>query len=123
MPPTIQPLVVTRDLERLLGFYSGLFGAVETTRYPPDGATFFVMLRIGDSGLGLIADSDAAVGTAQRMLLSAEVTDVDASLAQVEGLGGRVLGPPNDMPWGERVAHVEDPDGNTINLTQKIASA
>jgi predicted enzyme related to lactoylglutathione lyase len=57
------------------------------------------------------------------MLLSAEVADVDACLLQVEGFGGRVLGPPNDMPWGERVAHVEDPDGNTVNLTQKTAPA
>ena len=28
-----------------------------------------------------------------------------------------MLGPPNDMPWGQRVAHIQDPDGNTVNLT------
>ena len=123
MPPTIHPLVVTRDLDRLVGFYAGLLGAVEATRYPLEGPTFFVVLRIGDSNLGLISDTDAAVGTAQRMLLSAEVADVDATLLEVEALGGRVLGPPNDMPWGERVAHIKDPDGNTVNLTQRIAAA
>ena len=122
MAPTIHPLVVTRDLDRLLAFYTGLFGAVEATRYPPEGPTFFVGLRIGDSNLGLVSDTDAAAGSAQRMLLSAEVDDVDASLLRVESLGGRVQGPPNDMPWGERVAHVEDPDGNTVNLTQPIAA-
>jgi predicted enzyme related to lactoylglutathione lyase len=31
-----------------------------------------------------------------------------------------VLGPLNDMPWGQRVAHIQDPDGNTINLTEPI---
>ena len=123
MPPSIQPLVVTRDLDRLLGFYAGLLGAVEATRYPPEGPTFFVVLRIGDSNLGLVSDTDVAVGTAQRMLLSAEVDDVDAALLRVEGLGGRVQGPPNDMPWGERVAHIKDPDSNTVNLTQQIATS
>jgi predicted enzyme related to lactoylglutathione lyase len=123
MAATIHPLVVTRDLDRLLAFYTGLFGAVEATHYPPEGPTFFVGLRIGDSNLGLVADTDAAAGTAQRMLLSAEVDDVDACLLRVEGLGGRVQGPPNDMPWGERVAHIEDPDGNTVNLTQPVAAS
>jgi predicted enzyme related to lactoylglutathione lyase len=123
MAPTIHPLVVTRDLDRLLAFYTGLFGAVEATRYPAEGPTFFVGLRIGDSTLGLVSDTDAGAATAQRMLLSAEVDDVDASLLRVERLGGRVQGPPNDMPWGERVAHVEDPDGNTVNLTQPIAAS
>ena len=25
-----------------------------------------------------------------------------------------------DMPWGQRVAHIQDPDGNTVNLTEPI---
>jgi uncharacterized glyoxalase superfamily protein PhnB len=32
-----------------------------------------------------------------------------------------VQGPPNDMAWGQRVAHVQDPDGTTVNLTQDLA--
>ena len=26
----------------------------------------------------------------------------------------------NDMPWGQRVAHIKDPDGNVVNLTQQL---
>ena len=51
------------------------------------------------------------------MLLSIEVPDVDASSA-VEGLGGTATSGANDMPWGQRVAHIKDPDGNVVNLTQ-----
>ncbi len=51
------------------------------------------------------------------MLLSLEVPDVDAALARVEPLGGQAPAPANDMPWGQRVAHVQDPDGNAVNLT------
>jgi predicted enzyme related to lactoylglutathione lyase len=45
---------------------------------------------------------------------------VESLLEHVEVLGGRVLGPPNDMPWGQRVAHILDPDGNTVNLTEPL---
>ncbi|MGB8938712.1 MAG: VOC family protein [Streptomyces sp.] len=39
---------------------------------------------------------------------------------RVAALGGSVLGAPNDMPWGQGVAHIRDPDGNPVNLTQPI---
>jgi predicted enzyme related to lactoylglutathione lyase len=119
VPSSLQPLLVTRDLPRLATFYGDLCGAVETERVPPDGPTFFVNLRIGDSELGLVSDDDAPDGP-QRMLLSIAVPDVDALLPRVFELGGHVEGPANDMPWGQRVAHVQDPDGNAVNLTQQI---
>jgi predicted enzyme related to lactoylglutathione lyase len=114
---SVQPLLVGRDLERLAGFYRSLLGAVETERVPPEGPTFFVGLRIGDSDLSVVSDAGAPTGP-QRMLLSIAVADVDALLPRVTELGGHVRGPANDMAWGERVAHVQDPDGNTVNLTQ-----
>ena len=46
------------------------------------------------------------------------VGDVDALLDTVRRLGGTVVAPPTDMPWGQRVGHILDPDGNTVNLTQ-----
>ncbi len=49
--------------------------------------------------------------------MSIEVDDVDAALPRVEELGGTATGAANDMPWGQRVAHVRDPDGNPVNLT------
>ena len=40
--------------------------------------------------------------------------------ALVEGLGGESTSGANDMPWGQRVAHIKDPDGNVVNLTQTL---
>jgi predicted enzyme related to lactoylglutathione lyase len=119
VPSSIQPVLISRDLPRLAGFYRDLLGAVETERVPAEGPIFFVGLRIGDSALGLVADGNAPDGP-QRMLLSVDVPDVDALLPRVGELGGQVRGPSNDMPWGQRVAHVQDPDGNTVNLTQQL---
>jgi predicted enzyme related to lactoylglutathione lyase len=107
----------------MLAFYSGVFGATEVERVPADGSPFYVGLRIGNSDLGLVADSGVQPGTPSRVLLSIAVVDVDALLDRIPAHGGHVQGPPNDMPWGQRVAHVQDPDGTTVNLTQELPGA
>ena len=118
MPDTVRPIIVSADLERLRSFYVELLGAEQIYRYPEDGAAFYVGLRIGDSELGLSADDGVVPGDPGRMLLSIEVPDVDALLPRVAGLGGQATSGANDMPWGQRVAHIKDPDGNVVNLTQ-----
>lgn len=117
---TIQPVIVTADQDLLLGFYTKLFGAEEIFRIPVEGPTFYLGLRIGDTDLGLVAKENPGTGTVSRILLSIGVDDVDETLGQVEALGGSVRGGANDMPWGQRVAHIQDPDGNPVNLTQPI---
>jgi predicted enzyme related to lactoylglutathione lyase len=115
---TIQPIIATPNLDRLLSFYTTVLDAKEFTRVPDEGPTFFVGLRIGDSELGLVANAEVDTEARQRILLSIDVDSVDDLLPGVAGAGGRVLGPPNDMSWGQRVAHIQDPDGNPVNLTQ-----
>lgn len=117
---TIQPVIVTANQDALLGFYTGLFGAEKIFRVPAEGPVFYIGLRIGDTDLGLVAGTDAGTGEAPRILLSIDVDDVDETLGRVEALGGSVSGGANDMPWGQRVAHIKDPDGNPVNLTQSI---
>lgn len=120
MPSSIRPIIVTDDLERLSAFYTGLFGGREVMRVPEEGAAFYVGLAWGDAELGLSADAGVTPGDPGRMLLSIEVADVDALLPEVAALGGSPGGGANDMPWGQRVAHVKDPDGNVLNLTQQL---
>ncbi|MFD6529301.1 VOC family protein [Streptomyces sp. NPDC060184] len=117
---TVQPVILTAHQDLLLTFYTNLFGAEEVFRVPEEGPVFYRGLRIGDTDLGLVARTDVESGAAPRMLLSIGVDDVDETLGRVEALGGSVRGGPNDMPWGQRVAHIQDPDGNPVNLTQPI---
>ena len=118
---TVRPILVTPDLDRLRAFYTSLFGAEETVRFPDEGPAFYVGLRIGDSELGIVADDSVEEAPAGRVLLSVEVPDVDAALSRVASLGGHAPAPANGMPWGQRVAHVTDPDGNAVNLTTTSA--
>ena len=117
---TIRPIVVTADLDRLLAFYTELLGARELMRFPEDGPVFYVGLALGDSEMGLSSDASVVAGEPGRMLLSIEVDDVDALLPKVAALGGTATSDANDMPWGQRVAHIKDPDGNVVNLTQQL---
>ena len=115
----IQPIIITPDLPAVQAFYEQVFGATEVFRYPEQGEVFYKALRIDESELGLVAE-DADLSATPRIALDIAVIDVDALLPLVEPAGGRVRGPANDMPWGRRVAHVFDPDGNPVNLTQQL---
>ncbi|MGY1748932.1 VOC family protein [Modestobacter sp. SYSU DS0511] len=115
--PTILPMLLTPDPERLRDFYVGVLGAEVVERTPPADAgdpPFFLGLRIGDSVLGLVREAEPPAGN--RTLLGIGVDDVDALLDAVRSHGGSVTGGPTDMAWGMRVAHVLDPDGNPVNL-------
>ena len=45
-----------------------------------------------------------------------EVDDLDASLMRAETAGATVLGPPEEKPWGRRVAFVRDRDGLLVEF-------
>ncbi|MFD5066686.1 VOC family protein [Streptomyces sp. NPDC058369] len=119
---TIQPVILTADLDTLRRFYTDLFGAEEIFRVPAKGPVFYLGLRIGDTDLGLVTKKAPEDAAAPRILLSIDVDDVDETLGRVEALGGSVGGGPKDMPWGQRVAHIRDPDGNAVNLTQPVSA-
>jgi lactoylglutathione lyase len=48
------------------------------------------------------------------------VPDVDAVVARLRAGGHAALVGPVDQPWGERLAYVRDPEGNTVMLTAAI---
>ncbi|MGH3487745.1 MAG: glyoxalase superfamily protein [Actinopolymorphaceae bacterium] len=116
----IQPILCTHDIERLSSFYSDLFGAEEEMRVPGKKGPFFVALRLGDSGLSLVTPKPGADAAPGRVVMAVFVQNVDDLLPRVEPAGGKVRGKAKDMPWGHRVAHITDPDGNPVNLTQQL---
>jgi lactoylglutathione lyase len=45
--------------------------------------------------------------------------DVDGLFDDLRGEGITVLRDPADMPWGERIASIADPDGNPVTLANE----
>ena len=60
----------------------------------------------------------APVGDGVRFELFVYVDGVDRLVEEMRAAGLTVLREPTDMPWGERVAYVTDPDGNPVALAQ-----
>jgi uncharacterized glyoxalase superfamily protein PhnB len=61
--------------------------------------------------------------TGRAFKLCIEVPDVDAYVAKLRDGGAGVLAELADQGWGERVACVEDPDGNPVHVRGSIADS
>lgn len=114
------PIVTSAELERLLPFYTDVLGGEQVYQFPPDGPPAYVSLRFGEAALGLGHDPalERAGGTAA-ISLWLYVDDCQATVDRIRAAGGRITEEPADQPWGERVAHAEDPDGNHLILGQR----
>lgn len=111
------PILLSRDLPRLVSFYEhALHGRVDY-RFGSADADDYVSLTVGEASLGIGRDPVApAAVTGDRIALWFYVDDVEAAYRRWMAAGGDTVQPPGDMPWGERVAQVRDPDGNLVNL-------
>ena len=119
MANSIQPVIMTADLNRLLAFYTELLGATQTSRVPGVvRSSMWASASVTLNWASWLTPRALPVPLAGSSSVSIE--DVDSLLARVKALGGSVRGQPNNMPWGQRVAHIADPDGNTVNLTQPV---
>ena len=109
------PILATPDLSRALGFYRDLLGGVVSYQFPPDGEPVYVGVDIGGSHLGIGEDrSLTGAADGSRFSLWVYADDCDAAFARLRDGGATVVAEPTDQPWGERVARVQDPDGNTV---------
>jgi lactoylglutathione lyase len=116
------PVVYARDVEAVAAFYARL-GFEEHVRLPgQDGGVGFVGLRRGAAELAVTTEDSPRVlagvepGPGPRHELFVYVADVDAAVAELRDSGARIVREPADMPWGERVGFVADPEGNLVSL-------
>jgi lactoylglutathione lyase len=124
---TAFPIVYCDDLPRSLRFYRELLGFTVTFAFPEQGEPAFVALRLaGGAEIALADVSDPAAGhlhgktvrpaSGHGFELCVYADDVDAAVVELRAAGVPVLAEPADRPWGERMAYVEDPDGNPVMI-------
>jgi len=116
------PVLYAKDVERVAAFYEGL-GFEEHFRMPGhDGTAGFVGLDRDGAELAVVTEESPRMlagvdpGPGPRHELFVYVEDVDATVARLRAAGARVVREAADMPWGERVAFVTDPEGNMVSL-------
>jgi predicted enzyme related to lactoylglutathione lyase len=103
------------DVEAAIGFYGAVFGWEVTPDMGPDAGGYRLFLLGGRSvaGIGPLTEGPPSWTT------YVNVTDVDAVVAQVAGLGGTVVVPPMDIPNDSgRMAFALDPTGGLFGLFQ-----
>ena len=112
------PILTTRDLPRLVSFYEHSLHGIVDYRFGDAEEDDYVSLRLGGAALGIARDPDLPrpAKAGDRIALWFYVDDVDAAFRRWMQAGGDLVQEPQDMPWGERVAQVRDPDGNLVNL-------
>jgi lactoylglutathione lyase len=68
---------------------------------------------LGDKALHGVPQRPAS---GHRIELCINVENVDAAINALQKIDVRVVMPAQNLPWGERAAYVEDPDGNLVML-------
>ncbi|GLQ56518.1 extradiol dioxygenase [Devosia nitrariae] len=117
------PMLSVADMARSLVFYRDALGGEQIYQFPPDGEPGFVTLRFGQTELGIGLLSKAPLhgvpqrpASGHRVELCVNVEDADEAVEALKNLGAPVVMAPQNLPWGERSAYVEDPDGNLVML-------
>jgi uncharacterized glyoxalase superfamily protein PhnB len=73
---------------------------------------FGARIMFGPEGaMGGTNRAPATTGTEAAAQSYVYCPDVDAFTARARGAGAKILMEPADMFWGDRIVHLEDPDG------------
>ena len=109
--------LMTSDAEAALAFYQPLFGWGTRAMDMPDGR--YHVVTVGDTPVGGIMRSPPGAASMPPAWGSyVTVTDVDAVVGKVPGLGGKVVAGPFEVPKVGRMAVLQDPQGAVINVMQ-----
>ncbi len=120
------PVVVAEVVSTSASFYEQL-GFERHFQLPSEGEPGYVGLRRGPSEVAVVSAEwpkqqyGGAAGTGVRFEMFVYVDDVDAVVEELRSQGSAVLREPADMPWGERVGYVADPDGNPVALASAVS--
>jgi catechol 2,3-dioxygenase-like lactoylglutathione lyase family enzyme len=120
------PILHVRDPQRSADLYVEAFGFEVAFRWPAEGPLEFAFLKLGETGIGIGGRRRPEVPDwpAERDLGSFQLCiyadDTDAAATRLQSLGLRQMTAPRTMPWGERLAFFEDPDGNLIHVTATL---
>jgi predicted enzyme related to lactoylglutathione lyase len=106
--------LATTDAAAAKKFYGGMFGWTALDHPMPNGV--YTMFQYGDADAGAVYQ--APPGMPANWAVYFSVTDVKASAAQIEGLGGKVLMGPMDIGESGSMVVAQDPQGAYFSLWQ-----
>jgi len=118
------PIVFATRVAATVAFYQRL-GFESYFQYPAEGDPGYVGMRRGTAQLGVVVAGWPAdqygrpLGNGPRFEMFVYVDDVDQTIG-LPAVQSTLLRQPVDMPWGERVAYLIDPDDNPVAIAAPI---
>jgi len=119
----VTPHLVCAGAGAAIDFYKKAFGATEEARLPgPDGKLMHGMIRIGGAAIMLVDENPQHGMLGPKALKGSPVTihlyvkDVDAFVDKAVKAGATLKMPVQDMFWGDRYGHLEDPFGHSWSV-------
>ena len=119
----VTPHLVCAGAIGAMDFYKKAFGAVEEARMlGPGGGLMHGMIRIGGAAIMLVDENPQFGMLGPKSLKGSPVTihlyvkDVDAFVDHAVKAGATVKMPVQDMFWGDRYGHLEDPYGHSWSV-------
>ncbi|MEK7465858.1 MAG: VOC family protein [Planctomycetota bacterium] len=138
MPPlksagysTVIPFLAASDVEKALSFYEAVFGLRRTNVNIQDGRIVHSEMESGGDIVLMVAPdaihselnrSPASRGAVSPSEIFVFVADADRAHEQALLHGGKSLAAPRDVPWGERHALIQDPDGYRWLVSQNLGA-
>lgn len=123
---TPQVILFSEDVSRSVAFYSRL-GFSETFRVPTEGEPIHVDLVLDGYTLGVASVASSRddhgldpVPEGQRAAVILWTDDTPAALAEVTGMGAPLLVSPHEWLGRLLIAWTADPDGNPIQIVQRL---
>jgi lactoylglutathione lyase len=121
-------VLFVQDLDRVMRFYRDTLG-LEVVVSDDVSYAFrmadqdFAIVHVS-AGVRMLNAEVLAVqqGAGHRVMLCADVEDIDAVYAALTAKGLAFIKPPIDQVWGWRTAYFADPEGNLWELRQSIPS-
>jgi uncharacterized glyoxalase superfamily protein PhnB len=116
---SIMPSLTVDDLNTSTSFFTGLGFEVED-RWEHDGQLLGVMLKAGNTSLGLSQDDgkkgrDRVKGVGMRLYIEAD-DNIDEVAARAKAAGITLVSEPQDTDWGNRAFEVKEPSGFLITI-------
>ncbi|NUP12190.1 MAG: VOC family protein [Polyangiaceae bacterium] len=113
--------LMTTDPKGAMAFYSHVVGW-KTEPFPdsvgPEPYTMWVGSQGPIGGVMTLPDDAKKMGAPPHWMGNIDVPDLDAAVAKVKQLGGKIFVPPMAIPKVGRVSVIADPQGASVSLFQ-----
>nr|WP_281496881.1 VOC family protein [Ornithinimicrobium sp. F0845] len=114
-------------MPRTRQWYERVLSGVVEYQFPESGEPQYLTLRIGDGQVALGNGTAPALYGETPLPASGHAVDICVYVPDLDAVTSEadadVVIPPADMPWGERVSYLRDPEGTMLLVIQETDSS